>query len=328
MKPGIIAVLVCGCFIIFIVIVAICIIVNYGAFSTTSWNLLLEKNQKAIKSTIVVSCTTIPDQMKSLKRTLASILALDPAPLNIYVNIPPIFERTGQPYVIPNWLRDGPFTLLPNVKDTGPSTKYLSTLRHVDRDQPILIFDDDAMLCDQKILTFLELAGEMYPDAALTFGGKCIPEKYKKLRSYDFKRMENVYAMRTWRSYFQKHGVSQSRKSVKKKMDTLPVDIIMGHSTYLIRPRFFDLDRLSDYSAFPKEARFVDDIVISGCLAERGVPRLVVGGWPETRKEIRAVFSDLVDEVFRRKSSTALHNTVNRTSHNDDTMIAFFADSW
>ena len=53
-----------------------------------------------------------------------------------------------------------------------------------------------------------------------------------------------------------------------------PVDIIQGHSGYLVRPRFFDARRMvADYDTAPPEAFFADDIWIS---AYCQVPKMVL----------------------------------------------------
>lgn len=276
---------------------------------------------------VVVTCTTMPGNFDALQRTLHSVLALDPRPREIYVNVPDVCVRTGETYVTPDWLRNGPFILLPDVVDTGPSTKYLPTLRHLQArnrtDQLVLVIDDDCILSEPTLLATLVQFGDVYPQAALTYGGKRIPREQHERNEYHFDLVQSVYSQPSWRSLFQKHGMTQDRIYVEGEVE--PVDVIMGHSTYLLRPRFLDLARLGDYSAMPREARFVDDIVLSGCLAERGVPRLVVRGWPEPRKQLSVVCRDLAHEVLQIKSSyVALHNGVNRTTHNDDTMMTYF----
>jgi len=321
--------------------------ISYGRLQLHSWHDACRhyRNARAAGklSAIAATCTTMPSNMYKLKRALAAAMLMSPAPHDIYVNIPDICCRTGEPYQIPQWLRDAPVTLLPGVVDTWPSTKYLPTLQHLvavgDNDRSVLVFDDDAIL-DRRLLAFLEKAVDKYPDSALTFGGKRIISS-----TFDFATgMESVYGQRTWRCLLQKHGIRQSRKFTSTDCPALDVDIIMGHSTYVIRPRFFDIQRLADYDRLPREARFVDDIVISGCLAERGIRRLVIHQWPEPRKDVTAVFADLYDELMtssamsvatmgnRRRhappSSASLHNSVNRTHHNDNVTMQHFADAW
>ena len=53
---------------------------------------------------------------------------------------------------------------------------------------------------------------------------------------------------------------------------SVEVDIVQGLSGYIVRPAFFDLAAIVDYTNAPKEAFFVDDVWISGhCKAPRFV---------------------------------------------------------
>jgi len=45
------------------------------------------------------------------------------------------------------------------------------------------------------------------------------------------------------------------------------VDVLQGMSGYLVRPEFFDLRALCDYSAAPEAVFFVDDVWISAIAA-------------------------------------------------------------
>ena len=49
-------------------------------------------------------------------------------------------------------------------------------------------------------------------------------------------------------------------------------DILQGMGGYIVKPRFFDMDKLKDYSSAPQEAFFVDDVWLSAqCRAEKFV---------------------------------------------------------
>ena len=322
---------------LFVLMITAFFFLTYSGWTIRRWKpleqrFILDGKDQQHCCDIVISLTTIPKSFPSLKRTLASIMALRPRPSEIFVNIPKVCHRTGQEYEIPYWLRKGPFTLLTDVEDTGPSTKYLPTLTYLHHqgrsNQLVLVVDDDTVMGARAILEILCNIGQRYPNAALTYGGKKIPETQLSSAKFDFGQMEAVFSEPTWRSYFQNRGLTQKKEFASPEKPTVPVDIIMGHSTYLIRPRFFDMRRLGDYKSLPKEARFVDDIVLSGCLAERKVPRFVVYGWPEPKKEIHACISDFIDQIFCRKDAKALHNSVNRSTHNDDTTLSYFEDAW
>lgn len=328
-----IAVITVAVLITLLVLILILVVGFSGHTNLTKWEKLCHRNiskNRIPVSNIVISCTTIPGNFHALKRTMRSVLALNPRPKDIFINIPTICKRTGEPYQIPSWINDGPFTILSNVEDTGPSTKYLPTLRYLEEqnrnNQPVLIIDDDVIL-KKSALAKIEHLSQIHPNKAMTFGGKRIPLNQIESGDFNFKKMENVYAKKNWRMFFQKHGTSQKKQYANPNSYEL-VDIIMGHSTYLIKPKFFNLQRLGDYKTFPSEARFVDDIVISGCLAEQYIPCIVPHQYPQPLKEFHSCCRDLWQEAFRPRKSSALHNTVNRTTHNDDTMLAYFSNVW
>jgi hypothetical protein len=57
--------------------------------------------------------------------------------------------------------------------------------------------------------------------------------------------------------------------------DCRRVDVVTGTWGILVQPRFFD-PQLIDYTGYPRDAFFVDDIWFNGHLARRDVPRIVI----------------------------------------------------
>lgn len=88
-----------------------------------------------------------------------------------------------------------------------------------------------------------------YPDTALGYRAWSLPE------SLDYNAVRVLFAT----------SIATSQ----------PVDVLTGTWGFLVQPRFFD-GQLTDYSSYPAEAFFVDDIWFSGHLARRGVPRRVI----------------------------------------------------
>jgi hypothetical protein len=67
------------------------------------------------------------------------------------------------------------------------------------------------------------------------------------------------------------------------------VDVLEGYAGVLYRRHYLEIDQLALISAGPPEARFADDVWISGMLAKWGIPRIVVpltleGGGLQARK--------------------------------------------
>ena len=54
------------------------------------------------------------------------------------------------------------------------------------------------------------------------------------------------------------------------------VDVLEGYAGVLYRRHYLEIDHLALLSAGPPEARFADDVWISGMLAKWGIPRIVV----------------------------------------------------
>jgi hypothetical protein len=92
------------------------------------------------------------------------------------------------------------------------------------------------------------------------------------------------------------------------------VDVLFGTWGYLVPPGTLDT-AVHDLADHPEHLRWVDDVWISGHLARRGVPRLVV---PANEVPIETGNS-------RRQ---ALTDGPNRSGENDRRAIEMFAADW
>ena len=103
------------------------------------------------------------------------------------------------------------------------------------------------------------------------------------------------------------------------EFQTVQPSYLRGASGYLVRPRFFDLGAIRDYSAAPEAAFFVDDVWISAHCRAR---KLVLPGR-------RTNFSSLADNRFFNASSLGRINcTGPDASRNNTIMLQYFADRW
>jgi hypothetical protein len=91
-------------------------------------------------------------------------------------------------------------------------------------------------------------------------------------------------------------------------------------SGYLVRPRFFDVTRLSDYSAAPPLAFFVDDVWLS---AHCTVPKYVVPVG-------RANFQPPRHALHYKRTSLGWENRGggDLEKRNNTIMVKYFADRW
>jgi hypothetical protein len=100
------------------------------------------------------------------------------------------------------------------------------------------------------------------------------------------------------------------------------VDIVQGVHGYVVRPRFFDLAALGDFSAAPAALRFVDDVWLS---AHCQVPRVV---YP-----LRLAFTDYMPWAQRRRFvATSLGLNFNRAAdpaqRGNSIALRYFASRW
>lgn len=102
---------------------------------------------------MIVSLTTSPTRLPLIGETLDSIISQVPKPYKIYVNLPKVFERTGETYPDPNILfKEQMETTYKNLvvwnncgKDLGPVTKLQGTLNIIPEEEDcwIITIDDD-----------------------------------------------------------------------------------------------------------------------------------------------------------------------------------------
>ncbi len=130
------------------------------------------------KSKVVITLTSMPNDVENLGEVLGSISNQTLLPHAIYVNLPKKNRRTGAPYVIPEWLREYPrVQILEPSTDYGPLTKLYPALEHeTDPNTIIVSVDDDKVIplftaADCKVysphmLRHLVWHAESYPEAA------------------------------------------------------------------------------------------------------------------------------------------------------------------
>jgi len=173
-------------------------------------------------------------------------------------------------------------------KDWGPATKAIPTLLDSDPDQAVLIVDDDVTFPRDFVASFREYS-QRYPNSALTGRGYNVPS--------------NLDATRT--RIIWGHTIPKP----------VQVDAVAGVGGILVKPRFFDLDKLVDYDSAPRAAFFVDDVWFSGLLAQRSIKRYVIpmSGW--TRHALFLNFNSLSAQE-------------NKSGQNDSIMMAWFSGYW
>lgn len=207
---------------------------------------------KASKYRTVVTLSTIPERVKYLGPTLASILDQTVKVDEIAINIPYV-SRKGKKYRIPGW-----FDKLENVtihrvdKDEGPATKLLPAVRRESKGQGkhqtrIIAIDDDNIYNSRTLEILLSYFDYYNKDsnkvAISNYGILLRPDGRLPLFTDRFKYMF---------------------------MDTREVDLLQGFSGFVITPDMLPKESL-EIKNCPKEAISVDDIWFSGWLHLNGV---------------------------------------------------------
>jgi hypothetical protein len=127
---------------------------------------------------VIITLTTIPNRLNTtnggLKPIIDKMLNLSYSNYVIHLNIPEICKKSGEKYIIPQWLIEinNPKLKIFRTEDYGSLTKILPTLMRLDRnDNSVLItIDDDLEYIDGFIEYHLEKR-KQYPNSALGFAG-------------------------------------------------------------------------------------------------------------------------------------------------------------
>ena len=239
------------------------------------------------------SLSTVPGREKSLRRTLDSLIAQEPAPVAIWLNLPYYSTRFRRAYSVPSYLTNAPYSRRVRVNrcpDYGPATKIIPTLSVLGPDAIVIVVDDDHAFSRGTAASFLRWEYAM-PHGALGARGGI----YKSLSPW----------------------LVANRLQTNDIHVPVHVDYLAGWKGYLVKPNFFDTEALKNYKDAPKSAFFEDDVWISGHLAKRGISRHVVPGIPVADKRAR---SDV--------QSTALSRNENKGGDNELQTALYFKRHW
>lgn len=256
------------------------------------------------RSDVIVTLTTIPRRMDLIADTLKSLLRQTRAPARIVLNVPRYSRREQREYEIPEYLGRLASVEIHRCEDWGPATKLIPSLLRFDARQPLLVVDDDRIY-PPTLVEDLERAAQRHPGCALGLGGWRVPDDLTDRPTTlwaDLRMQPPVPAKAT------------------RLREPLEVDILQGMASYLVQPGFFDLARVTDYSAAPEAVFFVDDVWISGhCKATK----LVVPARRINYEPIRHA-------RYFKSTSVALINRGDGTpeSRNNTIAIRHLKDAW
>ncbi len=221
----------------------------------------------------IISLTTVPSRIRWLKPTLITLLQQKPDRIELNLANEPL--KQDIPWQIPTWLTElRAVTIFWQNKDYGPASKFIPTIeRHYQDDCQILVVDDD-MLYPRNLLSRLQQAAQETQQRAVfcTSGHKI--KRHLDSRDLPLK---------------DKHTAHDSR-----------VAIIQGCGGYLIRPEYFDLERLKTIMTLTGDSIKQDDVWISGLLSEAHIPkfRVPIKGRHGTINTLKASITGSRDEPF------------------------------
>lgn len=111
---------------------------------------------------VIVSFTTLPSRVSGIRPMVDSILSQTVRPDVFVLQCPEVSRRTGEAYVLPDWLlaleAEGKLKVRRGVRDDGPATKLLPELEAGGKPDDALVCVDDDVVYHERLLEDL-LAG-------------------------------------------------------------------------------------------------------------------------------------------------------------------------
>ena len=118
---------------------------------------------------IYASTTTIPQRIKSLEKSIKSLLNQSRKPDKVFINVPYKYRRfseTIKDYEIPKF--DSDIVEVTRCDDYGPATKLLGSLEKIEKNSLIILFDDDHIYENYMIEKFFHFYNKS-PNNAYSF---------------------------------------------------------------------------------------------------------------------------------------------------------------
>tara|TARA_R110000765_G_scaffold219550_1_gene323688 strand:+ start:1176 stop:2021 length:846 start_codon:yes stop_codon:yes gene_type:complete len=208
---------------------------------------------------IIITLTTIPTRLDStynynMKYCIESLLNQSyTGNYEIHINIPQIYKRTGEEYIIPPWLNSITDKRLKiyRTDDCGSITKLLPTLDRVDKKEDVIIIvvDDDIVYHEDLISEHIKNR-EIWPNYAVGYDGL-------RSRNIDGSRSNFYNDIRD--HYFTATGTNSL------------VDILQHYKSISYKRSFFG----KDFSKFvDTHGTWCDDTTVSAYLAKHKIARL------------------------------------------------------
>lgn len=214
----------------------------------------------SVKQKPIVTLTTIPTRLVSdygyhMKYCLESLLNQKYDDYEVHLNIPFIYKKTNERYIIPDWLKkmelENNKLKIFRTDDYGSITKIIPTILRIDDPKTLIIVVDDDLVYKDELITEHIKNSNRYPNN---------PVGYDGMRSRDENGAFSSFYKNT-RDYYYSANHRDCR-----------VDIIQHYKSVVYKRKFFG----DDFIDFVKEyENWSDDLVISAYFALKKIDRFV-----------------------------------------------------
>ena len=213
-----------------------------------------------------MTLTTIPSRISRIRPVIESLEAQTRPPARIYVCICEWCLRENAGYEVPDWLgRDELVQVVVAAKDYGPATKLIGMLdQEPDPSTRIVIVDDD-WAYEPNMVEALEERFEESGNAAIGSSGARLPRRWTEMVARIGPEIE------------AKPQLRHQLVFIAEAPEDLHVDILQFGFGAIVLRGWFD-DDLRDLVKPLEPLFFADDVLFSGYLESRGVPRVCISG--------------------------------------------------
>jgi hypothetical protein len=131
---------------------------NMFYFAKTTYNTILTSTEDSNKMTIIASMTTIPSRIAHMKTVVECILNQTVPFSHLEINIPEKCIRTGETYVLPEWLTCMPRVKIFRTPDYGAITKVAPTFLRYQNSAETYIWscDDDVKYPNNSLALYTD----------------------------------------------------------------------------------------------------------------------------------------------------------------------------
>lgn len=198
---------------------------------------------------VVVTMTTIPKRINRIEPVVDAMLAQTWPIEALYMSIPYRYNRTGERYVIPEWLLRKQGVRVVRCEDLGPGTHLLSGLRQERDPWTFLVAVDDDHIYSPTLVEELMRAALAHPGGAVAAQG--------------FLSVPGIKLLPDSPRYLHDQGFAAG-------------PVLVSYLGVVYQRGFFD-DSIYDYSQVSPLCKYQDDMWFSAHLARKGIRRWVLG---------------------------------------------------